>query len=119
MRPLLIMAVFFSLSLSASAQDFDKGTALQVATQTSLLGINLFGEHSEYFDFSSERVLQTADKLLSESNARIDGSVPAWWVVPYIPISLTADVERRESGRISTAFTWCRPVWRIAPSCPA
>ena len=95
-------SIFGTFTRLDVAQDFDRGTAVELATQTSLLGINLLAEHAQYFNFSSERVRQTADKLLSESNARLDSSVPAWWVVPSIPISLTAGFKRRESGRLST-----------------
>ena len=37
------------------ARDSTGGTALQGSVQTEVLGVNLFAEHDQFFDFVSER----------------------------------------------------------------
>ena len=77
----------------------DKGnSAVQGSIQTSLFGVDLFVEHGEFFDFTSERILQQADPIESLSEVRFDGVIPAW-ILPRIAISLTGEIGRRESGK--------------------
>ncbi|GJL77920.1 MAG: hypothetical protein NPINA01_09090 [Nitrospinaceae bacterium] len=74
------------------------GTALQAATLTNLMGLNLFLEHSRFFEFQSEREENLFDPVSHRSKARLDSSVPSLGLVPRIPWSITGELERRESG---------------------
>jgi len=75
------------------------GTALEAATLTNVYGLNIFLEHTRFFDFESEREnSSTADPVLYRNEIRLDSSIPSWKFFPRIPWSLKGDLERKESG---------------------
>jgi len=90
-----ILGTFSRLDL---AKEIDGGRALQFATRFNLLGNNIFAEHGQFFDFTSERVRNESDPVESLTRARLDGAV-SFWPLPRMPFSFTGLLERRESGR--------------------
>jgi hypothetical protein len=74
------------------------GTAVEAATLTNLMGLNLFLEHTRFFDFQSEREDNLSDPVSHRSKARLDSSLPSLGFFPRIPWSVTGELERRESG---------------------
>ncbi len=81
-----------------AAKDLNGGTAVEGSLQTSIMGLNILAEHGEFFDFVSERVADSEDKITSRSSLRIDGTIPES-ILPRIPFSFDGDIERRESGK--------------------
>lgn len=80
------------------AKEIEGGTALQFATRFNLLGNNIFAEHGQFFDFTSERIRNESDPVESLTRVRLDGAV-TFWPLPRLPFSFTGLLERRESGR--------------------
>ncbi len=89
------------------------GTAGQVALQTELGGLHLFAQHSRFVDYVNERFQDLSDAIASESELRVDGTLPEWNIFPRIPWSLRGEIEERQSdrlqyrvsNRLSTLFT--------------
>ncbi|MBT5471975.1 MAG: carboxypeptidase regulatory-like domain-containing protein [Nitrospina sp.] len=74
------------------------GTALEAAVLTNLQGLNIFMEHTRFFDFQSEREDNLSDPVDSRSKVRLDSSIPTWGIFPRIPWSIKGEIEKRESG---------------------
>jgi hypothetical protein len=81
-----------------AVRDLSKGWAGKISVQTSFGGVSLLGDHSRYYDFSSEQVSDTSDPLLHKSNLRLDGiaRVP---FIPHVPYSFKLSDEYRASGK--------------------
>lgn len=94
------------------------GTALQAATLTNLMGLNIFLEHTRFFDFQSEREDNLFDPILHRSRTRLDSSLPSLGFFPRIPWSITGELERSESGldRIDLANRISMFLFRVSAS---
>jgi hypothetical protein len=91
-------SLFGTFSRLDVTRDDQGGTALQMATLTDISGVNLLIRHGQFFNFVSEQVQSFSDPLESRSSVRLDGTIPAGGL-PRIPVSITGEMERRESGR--------------------
>ena len=78
--------------------DSKGGGGLELSAQTRFGGLALTAEHDQLFALVSERFVQTDDRLSSATTVRLDGAIPET-ALPRIPFNLTADLERRRSGR--------------------
>ena len=79
--------------------DSTGGWAANAALQTRLAtNLSLSAEHGVFKKFVSEQVQDGNDFLKTRSKVRLDG-VLAPPVLPRIPVSITADLDRTKSGR--------------------
>lgn len=94
------------------------GTALEATVLTNLMGLNVFVEHSRFFDFQSEREDNLTDPIKNRSRARLDSSIPSYRFFPRIPWSIIGELERRESGvdRIDLANRLSVFLFRVSAS---
>ncbi len=74
------------------------GTAFESSVLMGLGPLSMFFEHTQFFDFLSERETNTGDSVVSRSETRLDSSIPAWLFVPRIPWSISGSMEVQESG---------------------
>jgi hypothetical protein len=74
------------------------GTAVEGSVLTGLGPLSMFFEHTQFFDFLSERESNSGDSVLSRSQTRLDSSIPSWKFIPRIPWSITGAMQVRESG---------------------
>lgn len=91
-------ALFGTFSRLDATRNDQGETAFQVTSQAKFFDFNIFAEHGQFFDFVSERFSDRADPLETLSRLRVDGLIPAW-LLPRIPYSFSATLERLESGR--------------------
>ncbi len=94
------------------------GTAVEAATLTNLMGLNIFLEHTRFFDFQSEREDNLFDPVSHRSRTRLDSTIPALGFFPRIPWSVTGELEHRESGedRIDLANRLSVSLFRVSAS---
>ena len=81
------------------SRDSEGGTAVQLNGQSNILGLNILSEHAEIFGLVSDRFAESDDSVVRRSRTRIDGAIPALWLVPRMPFSLSTRVEQRKLGR--------------------
>jgi hypothetical protein len=74
------------------------GTALEGSILMGVGSLSIFFEHTQLFDFLSEREDNSGDSVLSRSETRLDSSIPSWKFIPRIPWSITGAMQVRESG---------------------
>lgn len=85
--------------------DSTGGWAATAALQTRLAtNLSVSVEHGVYNKFVSEQVQDGSDFLKTRSKVRLDG-VLAPPVLPRIPVSITGDLDRMESGRMEAQIS--------------
>jgi len=94
------------------------GTAFEAATLTKIMGLNIFLEHSRFFDFESERENNLFDPVIHRSKTRLDSSLPSLGFIPRISWSVTGELEKSKSGlkRIDLSNRLSLSLFRISVS---
>ncbi|MCH7878624.1 MAG: hypothetical protein IH914_04835, partial [candidate division Zixibacteria bacterium] len=91
-------ALYGAFSRIDLSRDNTGGTALKIATQGNLLGMDLLFERGQFFNFLSESISESGDPITSKTKVRLDGVIPPG-IFPQISFGGTGQLERRESGR--------------------
>jgi hypothetical protein len=81
------------------AQANSGGRALQLTTQTDVLGLNVSLEHQEFDDFLSDFTESVSDPVVRRSTGRVDGSLDLH-IIPRLSLGVAAARTNYTSGHV-------------------